>query len=84
MAKNTCSRCKGIRLVDVCAKCSDMCFMHLRHLSVSRTYYVPADVGMGDDMNYVEFSYCLSCGQIQGDFPIINDPDVSEWEPVHA
>jgi hypothetical protein len=34
------------------------------------TSYVPANVGLGTNPNYVEFSYCLNCGTIQGDFPI--------------
>ncbi|MCK5605789.1 hypothetical protein KAR91_28090 [Candidatus Pacearchaeota archaeon] len=38
--------------------------------------YVPDDLGLGprggkgDDM---EFDYCLDCGLIQGDFPILNE-----------
>jgi hypothetical protein len=30
--------------------------------------YVPDDMGIGGG-DYVEFDYCLQCGQIQGRFP---------------
>lgn len=32
--------------------------------------YVPSDMGIGDSLDYVEFSWCLNCGQIQGVFPL--------------
>jgi hypothetical protein len=31
--------------------------------------YVPEDLGIGGG-DYVQFSYCLDCGQIQGTFPL--------------
>jgi hypothetical protein len=30
--------------------------------------YVPTDMGVGGD-DYVEFTFCLHCGQIQSEFP---------------
>jgi hypothetical protein len=35
-----------------------------------RSDYVPAGIGLGNDEDYVEFSYCADCGQMQGEFPI--------------
>jgi hypothetical protein len=31
--------------------------------------YVPSKMGIGGG-DYMEFSYCLDCGQIQGKFPV--------------
>lgn len=31
--------------------------------------YVPDDIGIGGG-DYVEFTWCLECGQIQGQFPL--------------
>lgn len=30
--------------------------------------YVPSDMGIGGG-DYIEFEWCLDCGQIQGTFP---------------
>ena len=37
--------------------------------------YVPEGIGVGaeDSDDYVEFTYCLDCGQIQGEFPVFPD-----------
>jgi hypothetical protein len=59
---------------SISAKCSDL---------FSATYkgkdyegYVPRCIGIGDNYgDYVEFDYCLECGQIQGTWPV-DDP---EW-----
>ena len=31
--------------------------------------YVPENLNIGGG-DYIEFTYCLQCGKIQGDFPI--------------
>jgi hypothetical protein len=31
--------------------------------------YVPSDIGIGGD-DYIDFIYCLECGQIQDEFPL--------------
>lgn len=41
--------------------------------------YVPDDIGIGGG-DYVEFSYCLDCGMIQGDFPVL--PDLGKWKKL--
>jgi hypothetical protein len=33
--------------------------------------YVPRDIGIGGG-DYLKMSYCLDCGQIQGEFPLEN------------
>lgn len=62
-----CITCGSEHLANVLGHCSDRCsFVVGTH---ERNDYVPEDVGIGggDD---VEFEYCLTCGQIQGEFPI--------------
>lgn len=59
--------CKSTRIVSINAKCSDLCNV----TSAKGEYegYVPDDLGIGGG-DYVEFEFCLNCGQIQGDFPL--------------
>jgi hypothetical protein len=49
------------------AKCSDLCFFETN--AKESDGYVPGGVGIGGG-DYVEFVYCLDCGQIQGEFPV--------------
>ena len=58
------------RIMSVSAKCSDMCSLEINGLE--KHDYVPDYIGIGGG-DYVEFDYCLDCGQIQGDFPIEED-----------
>lgn len=59
-----CQRCESERVAKITAKCSD-CFA----TDLGDTNYVPQDMGIGGG-DYVEFSYCLDCGQIQGKWPL--------------
>ena len=63
----TCIRCNlDDYIANVSAKCSDMCYFGFKnHEQVG---YVPDDIGIGSG-DYISFSYCLHCGQIQGKFP---------------
>jgi len=60
-------KCESERIVHVSAKCSDRCDVSIGTKELSD--YVPRDMGIGHG-DYVEFSYCLDCGQIQGEFPL--------------
>lgn len=62
-----CMRCNSTRVATVSAKCSDACFVSVN--GADHDGYVPDDLGIGSD-DYVEFDYCLDCGQIQGTFPL--------------
>ncbi len=65
-----CQRCKSSRVADVIGKTSDMCSFSL-DVTVEVTGEdgeVPENVGIGGG-DYLRFSYCLDCGQIQGTFP---------------
>ncbi len=70
-----CSRCKSIRLTDVSAKCNDMFGIKYGD-SGWRDGCVTGGIGIGGG-DYLEFQYCLECGQIQDKFPV-EDPDFNE------
>jgi hypothetical protein len=52
--------------------------------------YVPSDMGIGGD-DYIDFKWCLECGQLQGKFPLpgagiekdITDEKVAEFFDNH-
>lgn len=62
-----CQSCKSERILGLSAKCSDCC--SFSYVDVTGNGYVPADLNIGGG-DYVEFKYCLECGQIQDQFPI--------------
>lgn len=66
--------CTSERVMGVNAKCSDMCNLGYE---VNYCGYVPNNIGLGYEDDYIEFDYCLECGKIQGRFPI-EDPDLGE------
>lgn len=64
-----CQRCGSERVAEICAKCSDLCSTSIGVLDCDG--YAPQDMGLENDYgDYVHFSYCLDCGQIQGKWPI--------------
>ncbi len=63
----TYQRCNSDQVADVNAKCSDLCFVTYPD-GREHDGYVPGDLGIGGG-DYVEFSLCLNCGQMQGTFP---------------
>jgi hypothetical protein len=63
----TCQRCKSIRVASFSAKSSDLNHVSLGELQ--HNGYVPEGFGIGDG-DYVEFEFCLDCGQLQGTFPL--------------
>lgn len=76
-----CSTCDGEKIVKISAKCSDMFSMSCISEGLSDYCgYVPDDMGIGGG-DYIEFSYCLDCGQMQGNFPVyISDEYLEEDE----
>lgn len=62
-----CQRCKSPRVVSISSKSSDLNFVRMGEKE--QDGYVPSDMGIGSD-DYVEFAWCLNCGQIQGTFPL--------------
>jgi len=53
------------RIMTVCAKCSDMCFVRFPNGKESNGY-VPTGIGLGDDDDYIEFDIDVDTGQIVG------------------
>jgi hypothetical protein len=68
-----CDSCGSQKLVDVYAKSSDRNSIYIHDINYEHHGYVLPNLGIGDigDMDdYIEFTYCLYCGKIQGKFPI--------------
>lgn len=64
-----CQRCKSLRLSRIQAKCNDSIVFDLPGKgSVVGEYPLELEDIAADD--YVDFTFCLSCGQVQGTFPI--------------
>jgi hypothetical protein len=84
----SCCRCKSERVLGITAKCSDCCSTQL--WDREHQGYVPCGVGIGGG-DYVEFSVCLDCGQLQGKFPLppaeiekeISDAEVIDFFETH-
>jgi hypothetical protein len=70
MSTRKCQRCESPRLIGVNGKTSDMCNV-INHETGTEIIndYVPPNIGLGRDEDYIEFSYCVQCGQIQDKFP---------------
>jgi len=63
---SNCQRCKSGRTVFVSGKCADRFFNSI----TENPSYVPTDMNIGYESDYLEFEYCLDCGQIQGNWPL--------------
>mgnify|MGYP000394652036 CR=1 FL=1 len=63
-----CHNCDSDRVLTVNAHCSDAFDASIK----GKVYqgYVPNDIGIGRYGDDVTFSFCLSCGQMQGKFPL--------------
>ena len=72
-----CDRCQSERILEINAKCSDMCSVNFN--GVIQSDYVPSDIGLGENEDYVNFDLCLTCGKVQGKFPLI-DPNFAVVE----
>lgn len=65
-----CQKCKSERVASINGHCRDACFFDVPGVG-SRDGYAPQNVGLKNSYgDYVEFEYCLNCGQIQGEFPV--------------
>ena len=65
------TNCKSTRIINICAKHSDLCFTEYQ--GKEHDGYAPKvkNVCVGD---YTDPTICLECGQVQGKFPVA-DPD---------
>ena len=63
-----CINCKSNRIAEVNAKCSDLFQWDSGECQHNGYVNTPDnELGSGD---YIEFKYCLECGQIQHKFPV--------------
>lgn len=62
-----CQSCGSERIAEVGGKVSDLC--HVAIGEQEHDGYVPQDMGIGGG-DYLDFDFCLNCGQIQGTFPL--------------
>lgn len=62
-------KCASKRLVKVMAKSSDLNTFEFLETGKFVDGYVPGNLGIGRG-DYIRFTYCLNCGQIQGNFPL--------------
>jgi len=67
-----CQKCQSKRSASVQGKTSDLCCFYVSSNDIELNDYVPSGVGIGGG-DYIEFTYCLDCGQIQGNFPISSE-----------
>ena len=61
-----CQKCNSDRVCVLSAKCSDMCYVKTDKRALEG--YAPSDMGIGGG-DYINFCFCLYCGQIQGEWP---------------
>lgn len=61
-----CQSCKSQRIMFIGAKSSDGNGGNIRNKEFSG--YVPRDLNIGGG-DYIEISFCLDCGQMQGEWP---------------
>lgn len=62
-----CQRCSSERVASVTSKSSDCNGVVVGNRSYDG--YMPEGMGIGGG-DYVEFQWCLDCGQIQGKWPL--------------
>lgn len=63
-----CMRCQSERLVHVNGKTSDLCVVKFLKTNDSFEGKVQSDIGIGGG-DYIDFDFCLDCGQIQSVWP---------------
>jgi hypothetical protein len=63
----TCQDCESTRIMWVSTKCSDRFYAGIGEREHGG--YVLNDLNIGGD-DYVEFDFCLDCGQVQGRWPV--------------
>lgn len=72
MDQEECQSCKSTRIMHINAKCKDLCTASIIVDGVENEHdgYPPFDIEDVCDDDYICMSFCLQCGQIQGDFPV--------------
>lgn len=66
-----CDNCGSESILEISAKCNDMCVLNFR--GIEHEGYVPRDLPIGGG-DYIEVDICLDCGKAQG-IEEIEDPE---------
>ena len=61
-----CQNCKSDRILNISAKCSDLCFLTLGE--EEHDGYVPYGLGIGGG-DMISILLCMNCGTVQGTWP---------------
>ncbi len=64
---SNCQECDSNRIIAVRGKTTDKFTAETEDNDYEG--YVPSDLGIGGG-DYIKFSFCADCGQIQGEFPL--------------
>ncbi len=75
-----CIRCESTRILSISGKTSDLFDARAMHTNKIYDGYVIRNIGIGGG-DYVTFSYCLDCGQIQGNFPVPTNDELESNIP---
>lgn len=67
-----CQRCGSNRLASIDGKTSDCNSIDIEGKEFDG--YVPDDIGIGGG-DYIEMTWCLDCGQIQGKWPVYHQDE---------
>ena len=78
-----CQKCLSDRLLSIGACCNDRFTAEFKDQDYGPDY-IPRDFGFAINQDNIRLTFCLECGQIQGNFPeddpeFYNDCD-HEWE----
>lgn len=79
----SCKQCNSERIMDIQGHCVDR-FTATLDGKMFGPDYVPDDMGIGEGDD-IEISFCLDCGQMEGEFPIhpqFFEPDEEEDEDM--
>lgn len=69
-----CKHCQSTRILEVSSKASDLHSWSIGNYGCEDGY-LPDDFGIGGG-DYIDFSLCLDCGKVDGEFPL----PVTEYE----
>jgi len=72
-----CQQCGSNRIANISGKTSDCNNGFIEGKDFDG--YVPGDIGIGEG-DYIELTWCLNCGQIQGEWPVYPSQDEEDEE----
>jgi len=67
-----CQHCESDRIAMISGKCGDMFSLSTTEAPRTLNDYVPDHMNIGGG-DYIRISFCLDCGQIQGQWPVVDD-----------